>query len=163
MTESSEHRYGAAALVPDYLRAAGGVALTAGPLALVDLSSIMAWLLAGLGALFALHGVRTAVRQATVYRLDGQGLSAEGPWRRRVAWADLRGVRVRYFSTRRDRSNGWMQLDVRDSRARIGLDSTIDGFTALALSAARAAGLRELALDDATRRNLDALDPRAWS
>lgn len=163
MADGSEHRYSAASLTPDYARSAAGAALTLGPALFLDTAAAMIWLLAGAGVLFLAHGARTALRQATTYRLDDDGLTAQGPLTRSVQWADLKAVKVRYFSTRRDRTQGWMELQVQDSRQRIGLDSTLDGFAQVAQAAARAAGRRGLDLDDATRGNLAALDPRAWA
>lgn len=157
--EVSVHRYRLDALLPDYGRAALGTALTIGPVALVELSSIMSVVLGGLGALFVAYGARTLWRQKATFTLDEAGLAVAGPFARRIAWEDLRGVSVRYYSTRRDRAEGWMHLTVRDARRRIAVDSSLDGFARIATAAARAAGRAGLELDDTTRSNLAALDP----
>ncbi len=158
--EVSVHRYRLDALLPDYARAGAGAALTIGPVALVQLSSIMAVVLGGLGLLFVAYGARTLWRQAASFTLDDTGLSVAGPFARRIAWEDLQGVSVRYYSTRRDRSEGWMHLTVRDrQRRRIGLDSSLEGFARIATAAARAATRAGIDLDDTTRSNLAALDP----
>ncbi|MGQ3032148.1 MAG: hypothetical protein ACT60Q_27680, partial [Ferrovibrionaceae bacterium] len=122
-------------------------------------SSIMSVVLGGLGALFVAYGARTVWRQKATFTLDEAGLAVAGPFARRIAWEDLRGVSVRYYSTRRDRAEGWMHLTVRDARRRIAIDSSLEGFARIATAAARAAGRAGLELDDTTRSNLAALDP----
>ncbi|MFX9008204.1 hypothetical protein ABTN33_20230, partial [Acinetobacter baumannii] len=79
------------ALLPDYGRAALGAALTIGPVALVELSSIMSVVLGGLGAMFVAYGARTWWRQNAPFTLDAAGLAVAGPFARRIAWEDLRG------------------------------------------------------------------------
>ena len=54
-----------------------------------------------------------------------------------------------------------MQLELRAGRARISLDSRLDGFDRLVSRAALAAARRDLALTDATAANLQALGIRA--
>jgi len=62
-----------------------------------------------------------------------------------------------YYSTRRDRRDGWMQLELRSGWTRVHLDSRIEGFTELVDEAARAARCRGLTLNAATLANLSAL------
>jgi hypothetical protein len=60
-----------------------------------------------------------------------------------------------------------MQLEIGAGRARVKLDSRIDGFDRLVRRAAKVADARGVALDDATAANLQALgirlpEPGAW-
>jgi hypothetical protein len=66
-------------------------------------------------------------------------------------------MRLAYYSTRRDRREGWMQLDLRSGWSRLMIDSRIEGFTELVMASAKAAERRGLALDAATSVNLEAL------
>jgi hypothetical protein len=74
-----------------------------------------------------------------------------------VPWERIADVKVRYFSTRRDRERGWMQLAVRSGHGRITVDSTLEGFAEIAGHAARAAVANGVVLGGATLDNLAAL------
>ena len=74
-----------------------------------------------------------------------------------IAWSDLSGLTLRFYPLRRDRSDGWMQLTVRATGARLSVDSTLENFDAIA-EAALAAGLRnDLPMTQTTMANFRAL------
>jgi hypothetical protein len=154
---TTSHRYGIATLATDYVRAVTGLVLTGGPVLFADLASVMLWLMGGLATLFLAFGLRTALRQASRIELSARGVRVIGPFGAAINWEDLRGVDVRYFSTKKDRTDGWMQLTLHGGHRRIRLDSGIDGFADLARSAVRAAAARHVPLGPATRTNLGAL------
>ncbi len=52
-------------------------------------------------------------------------------------------MKLAYYSTRRDRRDGWMQLELRAGASTIRLDSRIDGFAELVERAALAAAARD--------------------
>jgi len=94
-------------------------------------------------------------------------LRAEGAWHRTIQWAQLDRMKLAYYSTSRDRRNGWMQLELGARGTRVKLDSRIDGFDQVVWRAAEVAAARSIALDDATAANLQALgiklpEPGAW-
>jgi hypothetical protein len=149
------HRYRSAELVGDYGRAAAGLLLTAVPLVTVPMHPAVALAFAAAALLFAAFLLRTAIRHRTTYRLDEGGLTAEGPLgMRRIAWDALTGFRLRYFSTRRDRKHGWMQLRLTAGSQRLTLESALDDFAAVVAAAHEAALARDLPIDDATETNL---------
>lgn len=153
--DSGPHRYRTAELVGDYGRGAAGLVLTALPLVAVPMHPAVAIAFAAAALLFAAFLARTAIRHHTVYRLDVAGLTAEGPLgTRRIAWDALTAFRLRYFSTRRDRKHGWMQLRLRAGARRLTLESALDDFAAVVAAAHEAALARDLAIDDATETNL---------
>jgi hypothetical protein len=151
-------RYPITALYADYLRAAFGLALTAGPLLLLDLAEVVAALLGVLGLLFAWFGMRTVVRHLSRVELSGNAIALCGPVARRLAWDDLERMKLAYYAPRRSRDDGWMQLTLRgrDGRA-IQLDSTLAGFDQVLGQASRAASAKALSMDAATQANLAAL------
>jgi hypothetical protein len=155
--KSSLHVYPRRALLPDYARALAGLAVTGLPLLFTEPASVMFWLLLGFAALFAIYGLRTMLRQRTRIELDDEGIGASGAWGGRVDWKDLRDVSVRYYSTRRDRSGGWMQLVVRGRGRSVSADSTISGFERLVADAVAAAARRGVSLSQRTRANVGAL------
>jgi len=153
----SDHRYTLASLTPDYIRAGVGVVLTAGPLVLVRPIPALALVLGVLAALFVLFAARTAIRHATTIQLTNAGIRALGPLGGAIGWADLTRVDLRYYSTRRDRDKGWMQLRLRGGRRALRLDSSVDGFEMIAARAAGEARARSVGLDHSTRENLAAI------
>jgi hypothetical protein len=69
-------------------------------------------------------------------------------------------MRLAYYSTRRDRRSGWMQLELGAGGARVRLDSRIEGFDQVVRHAAAVAAAHGLALNEATFANLEALGIR---
>jgi HEAT repeat protein len=69
-------------------------------------------------------------------------------------------MKLAYYSTRRDRKSGWMQLELGAGRARLSLDSRLDGFDRLVRYAAIAAAERGLQPSEATAANLQAMGIR---
>jgi hypothetical protein len=138
----------------DYAGSAFGLACALGPLAFAQPAAAVAWVLAAAGALFLVYFGRTVCRQLTHIELDEAGIRARGPLGAAIRWEDLRSLRLDYYSTRRDREEGWMQLRLRDARHTIRIDSEVDGFADIARAAAAAARRRGAALSEATRGNL---------
>ena len=151
------HRYPAEALWADYARAGAGLAATAGPLLLVPVADWIAVLLGALAILFAIFAWRTFERQRTRVTLDDDAIAVAGPRNRRIAWATVTGVRLRYYSTKRDRSGGWMHLRLESPSGTVRIDSTIEDFGRIAERASAETRGRELPVDDVTRANFRAL------
>jgi len=157
---SSRHAYPASAMVGDYLRAAAGLVPSAALLVGASVGGVATVILGSFAAIFAIFGLRTVLRHGTSLEMTETGLRTHGMSRRRLAWADLDRMKLAYYSTRRDRKAGWMQLELGGGGGKLGLDSRIDGFDRLVRRAAEAARARRLALSDATVANLDALGIR---
>lgn len=152
---SASLRYPTGILWADYGRALAGVVLCGAPLLLVDVNPWFGLLL-GVGLfLFTLYGVRTALRQKTRYTFDTDRLCAEGATRAVVEWARLDRLKLNYYSTKRDRSDGWMQLSVGSGGGRlVKIDSSLDGFHDVVERAAHAAEAADVEMSDPTRVNL---------
>lgn len=153
----SAHRYSASGLAADYCRAGIGFLATAGPLALLGPTGWLVHVLASLAVLFGVFAVRTLIRQLTAYEATEAGLRVSGPIGFDLAWSDVSDVRLEYYSTRRDRGRGWMQLRVRGAGRTIRLDSTLEGFPDIVGRAAEEAAYRDIVLGDATLDNMRAL------
>ncbi len=79
----STHHYPIGTLSSDYLRVAVGLALTLGPLLLLDLATPIAWLLSILAVLFVWFGLRTVLRQLSAVEVGTEEIAIRGPARRR--------------------------------------------------------------------------------
>ena len=154
---TSVHRYPAEALWADYARAAAGLAATAGPLLLVPVADWIAVLLGALAILFAVFAWRTFERQRTRITIDDEGVTLGGPHGRRLAWDSIAEVRLRYYSTKRDRSGGWMHLRLEAPAGRVRIDSTIEDFGRIAERVSALVRARSLPVDPVTRANFRAL------
>jgi hypothetical protein len=157
VTPRSLHGYPWRALGLDYAGATAGLGISAGLIVFVRLAAPVAWVLAGLAALFLVYFGRTVCRQLTQIELDEAGIRAVGPLGAAIRWDDLRALRLDYYSTRADREGGWMQLKLGDGQRTIRIDSDLEGFAQVAERAALVAARLDLALDPGTLNNLLAL------
>lgn len=154
---TTHHVYPASAMVGDYLRAAAGVVPAGAVIATEPVGAVAATVLGAVAAIFAVFGLRTLQRHATSLEMTDVELRARGAQRRTIAWAELDRVKLAYYSTRRDRKSGWMQLELGAGSARVSLDSRIAGFDRLVERAAAVAEIRGIPLNEATSANLEAL------
>jgi hypothetical protein len=157
----SSHRYEKGSVTADYLRAVIGVVICGGLMigaAPVPAVSVILLLLV---LLFGVYGIRTWLRQATVIEVDETGIKSRGPLGRfadtDVAWDGLNDLRIRFYSVKRDRKDGWMQLIVRGDGGKILCDSQIDGFDTIAERAFDAARRAGVELNEVTVANLKSM------
>lgn len=153
----TRYRYPPRALLGDYLRAGGGLAITAGPALFLPTATPVTVILGALAALFGIFGLRTALRQFTVVEMSDDTIAVAGPGGKRLAWRDVRGLRLDYYSTRRDDRSGWMQMKISGPGGQIRVDSALDGFARLAGEAMDAAAAHGIELTGTTRGNFHAL------
>lgn len=157
----TEHRYDRSELRGDYIRAGIGTVVCVTAVAVSGAAGTMAIIFGLAGLLFLVFGVRTLVRQGSIFELTEDGIRRSnakklGPPAIRLLWQEVTTVKLSFYSTRRDRSNGWMQLRLAGSGGKISLDSTVGGFEKIAKRAARAAADNGLRLGAATLSNFAA-------
>ena len=151
------YRYPFSAVFAEVAQGATGFALTVGVLRFAEPAGPLIWVLAAAAGLFLVYFARAVVRYLTRFELDERGVRALGPLAMDIAWPDLRGLRLDHYTTRSDRSGGWMQLVVRGARGSMRIDSSLTGFDALAIALAEQARRRDCPLDANTRANYRAL------
>lgn len=155
---ATELRYQGEAIRADYIRAAIGLAFALLPLLLIPgIHWIFALILGALGLLFLIFGVRTYLRGRTRVLADEDGLTVVDHRRRHLPWQALEEVKLAYFSTRRDRSQGWMQLTLTGHGTKISLDSPLEHFHEIAEEAARHVRARHLPVSTSTVLNFESL------
>ncbi len=156
----NSYRYPTSTLVADYLRAAAGVFLPIALMIFTELLPLFFYIMCGLVLLFGFYGLRTIQRQGTVVIVDGDGIRQEGPlggmFDRRMRWSEIGDFRLRYYSTRRDGKEGWMQLILRGAgKGRpIRMDSQLPGFNDIVAQVHAAAQQNSLTVDPASAANL---------
>lgn len=156
MSEVSVHRWQASALLGDLLRGLVAVAVTVFFLLLVPAFTVAFYVLLVLAALFGFYLAGTVSRWRSVVETDGEGLRITGGifGHRSIPWAELRRFDLRHFPLSRDRTQGWMEMTLATSKAKVTVDDRLDRFDevlALAWAAARRA---ELGISDSTHANL---------
>lgn len=156
----TKHVYPVSAMIGDYLRAAAGLVPTGLLFAAAPVSPVAGAVLGSFAAIFAVFGLRTALRHGTSLEMSDTELRARGAWSGIVPWAELDRMKLAYYSTRRDRGSGWMQLELGARGRRVRLDSRIAGFDEVVRRAAVAAVARRVELNEATVANLEALGVR---
>jgi hypothetical protein len=157
MTRDLTLRYPPRAVALDYFYTALGLAFTLTPLALVTPLAAVTGVLAFLALLFFLFGLRTLARHKIIVAVSDDGVTLRGLWGAEIAWSELRELKLSYFSTRRDRQGGWMQLRLKGEGRTIRVDSTLAGFEKLAARGFHEARRHGLALAPDTLQNLSAL------
>lgn len=149
-------RYPAGAIFRDYVRGGIGASVFLIPVAVLDLPAISLYVCIAMGTLFVFYLAQTVVRHRTRIDMDDRMIRNRSD-AQSFAWSELSTVALRYFSVRRDRDAGWLELKLSSGGRSLSLDSRIEGFERIAAQAARAAAENGLSLDSATLSNLDAL------
>ena len=102
--------YPARSLWPDYTRAGIGLAIALLPMPWVPPGSFGNWLLGLLALLFGGFAAMTWVKQRSTIRMNPDGIRIHGPFGKAIAWNALDRLALRFYSTRKERGHGWMQL-----------------------------------------------------
>ncbi len=96
-------------------------------------------------------------RQFSTLVVDNQGIRVIGPRPQAVEWQELSVVRLKFFSTWRDRKSGWMQLSVKGKGGVILVDQALGDFQQLADIVFMVARNQGLSFDRNTRQNAESL------
>jgi hypothetical protein len=153
----SVHRYPPQTLVGDYVRAGLGLLLTVPPLLFLGPGTAIALALIIVAAVCLFFVARTLERNRAVVSLDDEAITLTSFRTARVRWVDLARMTLSYYTVKRDKSEGWMELILKDDKATIKLDSRLEGFLAIVVKAARVARERRIPLNQITLSNLKAL------
>ena len=148
------HAYPFAALLKDDIKAAVGLVVLAIPLFVGGVPTVVFYVFLGAALLFLIYGVRTILRHMTVIEVSEGGIRDSGPFGATISWEDMRSVKLRYYSTRRDRERGWMDLRLKGRGRTLRIESAIEGFESIVRRATDAAPLHGIELSAATRANL---------
>jgi hypothetical protein len=153
----TRHAYPTPAMLGDYARAVAGLLPIVAIISIAPVGAVEATVLGGFAALFAVFGIRTALRHGSCLELTEGVLRTSGLARTSISLAELDRLKLTYYSTRRDGRSGWMQLELRSGSSTLRLDSRVEGFTKVVEASARAAEAHGLSLNTATLTNLRAL------
>ena len=153
----TEYRYPLGRIVADCSLFGSGAVMCAVIVALVPTVLYAVVIFGGLTGVFLLFTIRAALQARLRIAADAEGMKITGIGVRSVKWVELDAVRLRYYSTKRSRKDGWMTLTLSGGGQRLRVESHLDGFEAVARLVAAAARERGIALDHATHANFAAL------
>lgn len=153
------HRYPKRSLIRDYIRASLGTLVGIVPLIFGKPGVFFTVVLLALAGLFVGYGLRTLVMHLTAFEVRPDGIAVHGPRRRFFAWTALSEVRLRYFSTQRDKERrdlkgGWLELKLTGGPGNLRIDSDLEGFPVILEAVAHATEQHGLPLDETTAENL---------
>jgi hypothetical protein len=151
------YNYPTRKILGDYARVGAGMTLTAIPLFLPNLNTVLEFLFGAAFLLFGYYGILTVKRHSTRVHVTKQCVSLSGVISTSISWREIKALKLDYFSMLDGAGNGWMQLCFSGCSREIKLDSRIDGFLKIAQLAASSARKNNLALDPITTDNLMAL------
>lgn len=152
------YRYPTKTLIGDYVRSAVGLGIGVGVLTSVPASPVIVIVFGGLATLFLVFGLRTVQRQVMHVALTSEEICSAGFVTRVVPWRALELLKLRYYGTRRQRTQGdgagFMQLTLKGGGTSMTLESSIEGFQYIAWRAAKAARDNGVSLDPTSAGNL---------
>jgi hypothetical protein len=151
------YRYAPKTVAAAYARSAIGLGATLGPLAALQPAPWLCVVLLVGAALFLVYLAKSVALHTTQVVLDEKGIGAEGLFGATIAWDALRSIQLNYYTTRSDRSNGWVEFVIRGASGLIRIESSLEGFADIVARVAREALRRERPLDDRTRAHFAAL------
>lgn len=151
------HRYERGAIVWDMARGGLGLVVTGLPLVVTPMATTMTVIFGGLATLFGVYVIRTWLRAAQAIEVDAEGIHRTGPLRVSIPWDELDSMGLRYFSTRRDKGGGWMELKLAGGGTKLPVESSIDDFEGLVRHCMLVARRNDLELSETTLDNLRAL------
>jgi hypothetical protein len=153
----SVHRYPPQTLVGDYMRAGLGLLLTVAALLYLQPGILMGLAISAIAALCLFFVLRTVDRNRIVVSLEDDAITVTGFRKAAVRWDDMARMNLAYYATKRDKSDGWMEITLKDAATTIKLDSRLQNFGAVVVKAARVARERRIPLNQITLSNLRAL------
>ncbi len=153
----SLHRYDIRQLYGDYIRAGLGMIATIAPIAFMRPDWPIAFMLGSIALLCFYFVAQTYIRHRTVVGIDDEGIFMRGINTVSFRWTELSRFNLNYYSLRRDRMNGWMELTIKSGTRTITFDSRLEDFIVIVRRAHAAAKANQITLNAITQANRLAL------
>lgn len=151
------YRWPRTALLADFLRSGIGFVLTLLFLLLVPFRSFAFFAFSPIVVIFGLYVAQTGLRARSVMTLLPEGLAVDGIFGQRIIrWDALDLFSLRYYTLRRDKQAGWMDLKLGSAGYSITLDDRLGGFHSILERAWQAARERDIGISSSTYANLTA-------
>ncbi len=152
-----KYYYNESSIIGDYIKSVIGLILTIAPILFLDLAQILQFIFMFIVILFIIFTIRTFIRHKSHYYFENNILYQDGIFYKKLSLDQLINLRIKYFSTAKNRENGWFQLKLTTKDVKLVVDSSLNGFDIIAKMAAAALRNKDLPLDDNTNINLQAI------
>jgi len=149
----TELRYSTKSLNADILRAIIGFALCICPVILIVAEPLINGILIASSLLFLVFGIKTWLRRSVRVNCKETEIIISGPISRSLEWNELRGLKLSYFSTRRNKKDGWMQLKLEGKSRKITIESNLEKFEEICARAYQAASDNNIPITKTSERN----------
>ena len=141
----------------DLIRTGLGFLACAAVLLLVPTVSIMFAAFVIPTIVFASYVIQTLLRATTTLTIQPEGLGITNYLGQRlVRWDTLDEFQLRYYTLRRDKEAGWLDLKLGSPGSSITLDDRVEGFRPILERAWEAASARDIGISSSTYANLTA-------
>lgn len=152
-------------ILKDYGQSAAGAVIFGAPLILSGGNIYVAVIFGGIVLMFLSFGYSTWRRHHSVIVVTDDGIGVEGARNNGISWQGIESVELRYFSTRKqrgredrgDEGSGWMQLKLHGEGVKLRIDSTLDGFDAVARRVANAIDRHDIGISPTTKLNFSSM------
>ena len=151
------YRYPISELRGDYIRAVAGMLFFGMFLFSASSVPVMFFIIGSIFLLFLGFAVQTWSRHSTVIRIEPHGLRFYSLRRREIAWDDLSSAKLRFFTVKRDRDAGWMELTLFKGKNKTKIDSRLEGFNDIAAAVANKIEEKGVTIDENSVENFNAL------
>ncbi len=153
-------RYPVGSLLGDYIRSAVGLIVGLGVLLSVPWSPAIVLVFGGLLVLFSVFGWRTVQRHIMQVAITDTEIRSATFGAQVLNWADLEGVKLRFYGSRRQQKSGdggFMQLTLRGGGTKLTFESNLEGFDYIAWRTTKAARSNGVSLDPTSAGNFLAI------
>jgi hypothetical protein len=149
----TELRYSSKSLNADILRAIIGFVLCICPVILIVAEPLINLILLSSSLLFLIFGIRTWLRRRVRIYCKETEITIKGPISRSLEWDELSSLKLSYFSTRRNKKDGWMQLKLEGKSKKLTIESNLEKFEEICSRAYQAASNNKIAITKTSERN----------
>ena len=149
----TELRYSTKSLNADILRAIIGFVLCICPVILIVAEPLINLILLSSSLLFLIFGIRAWLRRRVRIYCKETEIIIKGPISRSLKWDELSSLKLSYFSTRRNKKDGWMQLKLEGKSKKITIESNLEKFVEICSRAYQAANNNKIAITKTSERN----------
>lgn len=164
LAKSAEHQYPRKTTYLAVARMLAGIGVVGGLCLLIG--GVVATVVAAvLVVIFVVYGAKAIMRGQDKIDLTSEGLLIN-TWRpgdasdgniKELPFSEISGLRLAYYSTRRDGEKGWMELVLKTPKAKLVVESEIKGFRQIAMTCYAHAKRQGVRLTLASERNFEVL------
>ena len=154
----TSHRYPTKSLTGDYIRGLIGFSVTGLLLLSANMLMIIQYIFIVLTIFFGGFIFRTWLKQNTTLEISNHKIESYNFYKKTIYWNDITKIQLRYFSTRRDRTQGWFHLTLKSSKNSLSVDSNLEGFQTLLARCSKAISDNQLEISQTTLENFQSAD-----